>query len=276
MKKIKLLGLLFTLILLIACSNTNIENENSIRITEEEIEYQLSFIPEKYRVNYSMEELRKEIKESLIEQKLFEAEAISLNYHKDIDFMREVENIKREILISRLIDDKIIKSTKVSDEEIKDFYNENLEDFKRGEEVRARHILIDNRNLNDKEKLEGKERAYKILEKALKGEDFALLAIEHSQGPTGPQGGDLGWFSRGQMIKEFEEAAFSGKKGVYPEIVETIYGYHIIYIEDISEKSYIPYDSIEEKLKEELLNRKRYELYLSYIEELKEKYRIEN
>lgn len=274
-KKIALLTVA-TLLLFGACSNNDKQNKKII-VTEEDIEYELSFVSGEYKMSYPLEELKKEIKESLIEQKLFEAEAIALGYHKDIEFSREIEKIKREMLISRLINEKIIKSVSISDQELKDFYNEYLEDFIQDEQVRASHIIIDTRELDEKEKLEAKVKAEKILKRALSEENFALLAIETSEGPTGPNGGDLGWFGRGQMIEEFEEAAFNGEKGkVYPEIVETIYGYHVIYVEDKSEKEYIPYESIKETLREEVLNMKRYELYLAYIEELKEKYNIEN
>jgi len=277
-KKITLLTVA-TLILFGACSNTGntVKQNKKITVTEEEIEYELSFVSGEYKMSYPLEELKKEIKESLIEQKLFEAEALALDYHKDVEFSREMEKIRREMLISRLIDEKIIKSIIISDEELKDFYNEHLEEFVQDEQVKARHIIIDTRDLDEKGKLEAKLKAEKILERALSGEEFALLAIETSEGPTGPNGGDLGWFGRGQMIEEFEEAVFNGEKGkVYPEIVETIYGYHVIYVEDKSETEYIPYESIKETLKEEVLNIKRYELYLAYIEELKEKYNIEN
>jgi len=73
------------------------------------------------------------------------------------------------------------------------------------------------------------QKAQEILDRALAGEDFAALAQETSEGPSAEQGGDLGWFARGQMVPEFEEAVFSAELNqVIPRLIETEYGYHII------------------------------------------------
>ncbi|KYK36045.1 MAG: peptidyl-prolyl cis-trans isomerase [Theionarchaea archaeon] len=84
-------------------------------------------------------------------------------------------------------------------------------------QVKASHILVKKRS-----------EAEKILEELKKGASFAELAKKHSECPSRKRGGDLGWFGRGKMVPEFEEAAFSLKKGELSDIVKTQFGYHII------------------------------------------------
>jgi peptidyl-prolyl cis-trans isomerase C len=88
-------------------------------------------------------------------------------------------------------------------------------------EVKARHILV-----------KKKSQAEEILEELKKGANFAELAKKHSECPSRKKGGSLGWFGRGKMVKPFENAAFSLKKGELSDIVKTQFGYHIIKVID--------------------------------------------
>jgi parvulin-like peptidyl-prolyl isomerase len=113
---------------------------------------------------------------------------------------------------------EVTKDTKVSDAELQTYYNQHLDQFKKGEEVSASHILI-------KDEKEAKD----VLAKLKKGEDFAKLAKEHSIDPGSKvKGGDLGFFGRGMMVPEFEKAAFTLKKGELSGLIKTQFGYHII------------------------------------------------
>jgi len=124
----------------------------------------------------------------------------------------------------------------VAEEEISDFYELNPERFKEPEQVRARHILIKvPPDAAESEDAKAKEEALAILKEARDGKDFAGLAKKHSQGPTASKGGDLGYFTRGQMLKPFEELAFSLKKGEIGGPVRTRFGWHIIKVEDRKE-----------------------------------------
>ncbi|UCH06374.1 MAG: SurA N-terminal domain-containing protein [Deltaproteobacteria bacterium] len=121
----------------------------------------------------------------------------------------------------------------VAEDEISEFYELNPEAFKEPEQVKARHILFKvPPGASESEDTKAKEEALAILEKAKGGEDFATLAKEHSQGPTASKGGDLGYFSRGQMVKPFEELAFSLNKGEIGGPVKTQFGWHLIKVED--------------------------------------------
>jgi peptidyl-prolyl cis-trans isomerase D len=124
----------------------------------------------------------------------------------------------------------------ISETEIQSYYEYNLDSYKLPEEVKARHILFRvSRDAAADEEKKVKAKAEAVLEQARKGRDFAELAKEHSEGPTKSKGGDLGWFSRGKMVKPFEEAVFEMQKGDISDLVRTSFGFHIIKLEDIRE-----------------------------------------
>ncbi|HDZ24633.1 MAG TPA: hypothetical protein ENH70_08870 [Desulfobacteraceae bacterium] len=122
----------------------------------------------------------------------------------------------------------------VSEKEIKEYYEYNMDSFKVPAKVCARHILFrlkENATKAEAEKIRKKAEA--VLKMARSGKDFANLAKKYSEGPTGKNGGDLGCFSRGKMVKPFEEAAFKLKKGEISDLVKTRFGYHIIKVENV-------------------------------------------
>lgn len=128
----------------------------------------------------------------------------------------------------------------ISETDKKAYYESHKEDFKVAETARARHILFSFKaGMSDEEKQAAFKQAGEVMERAKNGEDFAALAREFSQGPTREKGGDLGYFEKGDMVKEFDEAVFGKMKAgdVYGP-VETRYGYHVIKLEDLSPEHY--------------------------------------
>ena len=130
--------------------------------------------------------------------------------------------IERGMAIQKLIDKEVTEKIKVSDEETKAFYDKNPQLFQQPEQIKASHILIKvQADAPADQKAEARKKIEDVQQKVKKGEDFATLAKTYSEGPSGPKGGDLGYFRRGQMVKPFEEAAFSLKPDETIEIVET-------------------------------------------------------
>ena len=171
-----------------------------------------------------------------------------------------VRRITRIMLIRQLIDEEIVKGIDISAEESRAFYDQNASMFQKPEQVRARHILIKvEADATDAQKAEALKKIEAVRAKALAGEDFAALAKVHSEGPSGAQGGDLGSFSRGQMVKPFEDVAFSLEPGKISEVVETQFGYHIILVTEHQPTSVVSYEEaqaqIEERLTQEKINR---------------------
>src|SRR5204862_7337677 len=115
-------------------------------------------------------------------------------------------------------------------EEVKDFYEKNQSRYDEADQIQASHILLRlNPNATADEKAQKKARAEEALKKVkAKVADFAALAKEYGEDPTKDRGGDLGWFTKGRMVKPFEDAAWPMKDGQISGIVETQFGYHII------------------------------------------------
>lgn len=166
------------------------------------------------------------------------------------------------------------KKTKISDEELKKYYDSHKDEFKK-DEVEASHILLktvddNNKPLSDDKKAEAKKKAEEALKEVKSGEDFAKVAKKYSQDSTASDGGKLGFFSRGQMVAEFEEAAFSMKKGEVSNLVETQYGYHIIKVTDrVNEQT--SFEDAKETIKDQLLKNK----YQEQIEKLTKEAKVE-
>jgi len=149
----------------------------------------------------------------------------------------------------------------VGEEEVKEHYGYHLAAFQEQEQVRARHILFKvDENAPDEEVEKVRKKAEEVLEKARKGEDFAALAKEYSEGPTKAKGGDLGYFSEGQMVKPFEEAVFGMKKGEISNLVRTRFGFHIIKVEDIKEARTKPLDEVREEIRKDIVETRSVDL----------------
>ncbi len=151
----------------------------------------------------------------------------------------------------------LAKYQTVTDEEIKAYYDANSSSMQQEEEVHARHILVKvNETDPDSVKTEAKNKIERVLKKAKAGEDFIVLAQKYSEGPSGPSGGDLGWFGRGAMVPAFEAAAFSTGKGEISEIIKTQFGWHIIKIEDRKEAKTQDLKDVRAELKEKIAREK--------------------
>jgi peptidyl-prolyl cis-trans isomerase C len=183
---------------------------------------------------------------------------------------------KRNMAIQQFIDKEFVQRITVSDEESKTYYDSNPDLFKQPEQVRARHILIKvDSGVDESQKVQARKKMEKIQEKVRKGEDFAALAKESSEGPSSARGGDLGYFRRGQMAKSFEEAAFTLRPGEVSDIVETEFGYHVIKVIDKKPETTIAYDDIKDRLEKHLKREKVRKEVRLHVEKLKEKAKVE-
>jgi peptidyl-prolyl cis-trans isomerase D len=121
---------------------------------------------------------------------------------------------------------------KITDADIQDYYDIHTDQYEKPEEIRARHILFRlDPNASEQEKVKVREKAQQVLAKAKSGTDFAELAKQYSEDSTASNGGDLGFFKRGQMVPSFEKAAFSLEPGQISDLVESPFGIHIIKVE---------------------------------------------
>jgi peptidyl-prolyl cis-trans isomerase D len=157
--------------------------------------------------------------------------------------------VKRNILYVRFRPQDYIDEVQPTDTEIKDYYLLHQEDYKEPEKIRARHILF---RIPPKAKTSDiqaiQKRAEMVLELAHKGEDFAELARKYSEDSTASKGGDLGYFTREDMVKPFSDSAFSLEKGEISDLVRSRFGLHIIKVEDIKEESIKPLAEVKESV----------------------------
>ena len=147
----------------------------------------------------------------------------------------------------------LAKAGKISEDELKARYESNKERYQVPEQRHARHILFKvGRDADAKTVAEKEQQARKVLAMAKAGQDFAGLARKYSEGPTADNGGDLGFFSRGQMVKPFDDVVFSMKSGEISGPVRTQFGFHIIKLEQIRPASVRGFDEVRDQLKREV------------------------
>ncbi len=180
-----------------------------------------------------------------------------------IEFPKAEENVERKVLI-KLVYDKKMEEVKVTDDEAREFYTENLNMFKQGLTMKAFHILIED---------EEEAKAVKAtLDKDPKS--FEALAKEKSKCPSGEQGGDLGEFGEGQMVAEFDMACKEAKIGEVIGPVKTQFGYHIIRVDERNEPQTVEFNKVSEMIKEQLLPQKQSLVFDNFIEQLRKDYKV--
>jgi len=159
----------------------------------------------------------------------------------------------------------------VTDKEIQDYYEANKSKFTEPEQVKARHILIKSpQNASEQEKTVAKNKIDSILKEIRDGEDFAELAKKDSECPSAPQGGDLGFFSRGQMVKPFEDVAFALQPGQVSDVVETEFGYHIIRVDEKKPGKQLKLEEVQDRIKEVLTNEEIDKALAEWLKPIKE------
>jgi peptidyl-prolyl cis-trans isomerase C len=183
--------------------------------------------------------------------------------------------ISRGLAIRELIDKQISSKIVITDAESKAYYDQNPQLFKQPEQVKASHILIKvDAGADDAQKTESLKKIKDIQQKINDGGDFADLAKEYSEGPSKTRGGDLGYFRRGQMVKPFEDTAFSMKTNEVSDIVETRFGYHIIKVYDKKPEQTMAYADVKEKLNQRMKQEKVEKEANQYINQLKKDAKI--
>jgi peptidyl-prolyl cis-trans isomerase C len=171
--------------------------------------------------------------------------------------------------------EKLIGPVEVNDAEAKAFYEENKEDFNTPEQVKASHILVKvDATAAPEQKAAAKAKAEGLLKQVKAGGDFATLAKENSDCPSKERGGDLGFFDRGTMVKEFADAAFAMKVGQVSDVVETQFGYHIIKVTDRKDGGLTSFEKAKPEIIKSLSDKKKGELFKQLIEKIKAEAKI--
>lgn len=202
---------------------------------------------------------REQLIDDLVMRELIMQDGISKHVDKDQKLIDDVEKVRRQLIINNTVK-KQIEDNPVTDAELQTEYDSQLASFK-VQEYKARHILV-----------ETEDDAKAIIAELDKGADFAELAIAKSTGPSGKNGGDLGWFGEGQMVEPFANAVVAMEKGSYSkEPVQTQFGWHVILKED--ERSATPptLDEVKDQLQQIIVQQR----ISTYLDSLKSKATIE-
>lgn len=181
-----------------------------------------------------------------------------------------------QLTIEKMMEAQVANVGTATDTEARGFYDKNPEKFKQGEAVRASHILLRvEADAPDKVRKQARGRIDALLKRARGGEDFAALAKQHSQDGSAREGGDLGYFERGQMVPPFSQAAFSLKPGEISDVVTTQFGYHIVKVIDKKSAATVPYEQVKGQIVDFLSRQKKQERAGQFVDEAKKRARIE-
>lgn len=232
----------------------------NINITEAELEAFIKSLPQEQQMYAQNPTFRQQCIDQLVALNLYAMMGEEEKLDETEEFDKFIANARREIL-AQLAMKKVFASVEVTDADCKAFYEENPQFFQQGETVSAKHILV-------KEEAE----CIAVLESINGGEAFEDAAKRVSTCPSKERGGDLGAFGRGQMVPEFENAAFAAEIGVVVGPVQTQFGYHLIKVENKQEATVVPFEQVEEQIRMSLMQQKQGEAYAAKVEELKAKY----
>ena len=218
-------------------------------------------IPEDYWDSVTQEQ-KLQFLERWINGELLYQEALRRGLQREPPIKERVRAAEKNILIAELIQQELNERVQVTDEEAGEYYLTHQDDFTRKtDEVRASQILVPTL-----------EEARRIRQELEAGGDFAQLAHEYSVDPTAEQGGDLGYFSREEVLHELATAAFSLSPGAVSQPVKSEFGYHLIIVTDIKEKGSVrSLDLVKEEITGQFTAKKELQELTLFLEELKGK-----
>ncbi len=231
------------------------------KITVGDFQERIDKIPDYLRGYFQGEEGFKSLLDGLVKEKVLVREAKRKRLDRQKDLKEKLNVLENQLLVEEMVKELKKKEIAITDEEARDYFKKNKNDFVTSDKIRVRHIL-----------LQTEDEAKEVLGKIKKGDDFTKLAREHSiDKVTADKGGDLGYFSKGEFIAEFEEAAFAmTEKGQISDIVKTPFGLHIIKLIDKKQKDDITLSDVEEEVRKKLEKEK----FDAWMEKKKKKFRV--
>jgi peptidyl-prolyl cis-trans isomerase C len=232
---------------------------NKESITQDDFIREISRVPQWARDKFKGKEGKDQFLDELIKRELIYERAKKMRLDKDTEYLARVEEFKKMTLVSLTLKKEVEEKAAVDDAAVKNFFEKNADKLTIGSQLKASHILV-----------ETEEEAKDILEKINQGEDFAALAKSFSKDTnSAKKGGDLGYFSRGKMVPEFEQAVMGLKVGEVSKPVQTRFGYHIIKPTDIKKCKEADFQQSNDAIKKQLITERKKALFDSYVEKLR-------
>ena len=237
-------------------------------IREKDIDQVIRMMGPQGAMMYDNPQGRRAVLDELVSMHLFALKGAEEKLDQTPEFKAALETFRNQSLARAAIDASL-KDVTASDEDAKKFYDEHPDQFTQPERVHVRHILIS-------DDVTSADAIAKVQADLRAGASFDEVAKSRSLCPSAAQGGDLGEVSRGQMVPEFEAAAFALKNpGDLSEPVKTRFGWHIIRLEGRTPSSLEPFDNVKPQLLQYLTNEKKNEAFKNAVEGLKKTYKVE-
>jgi len=233
-------------------------------ITLEDFEERISQLP--YRSQVMAQDNKERFLDELVNRQLLLLGAAKLGLEKDADIIKNIEEAREQILISKFVQEEVDKKVEmdVTDDDAKSYYEKHEEEFFIPEKVKASHILV-----------EEESKANQLLVRLSQGGDFAVIAKENSICPSKERGGDIGFFSAGQMLPEFEKATLKLKPGELSGVVKSAAGFHIIKVTSRTPGRQLAYEDVERKIKRLIVRERMKEKFDKLIAVLKQRVKVE-
>ena len=230
----------------------------NLTVTQAEVDEMITMLTQQRGQDFNNPQGRAMVLEQLINKKLLLLDASKNLYEHNPEFKAQLQKVKEDMLADYAIG-KALEKIDVKEDEIKAFYEENKEKFNTGETVNASHILVD-----------AEDKASEIMKKIENGDiTFEDAAKQNSSCPSSQNGGNLGDFTKGQMVPEFDEACFSMNEGEMMGPVKTQFGYHIIKLNSKKPPQIRSYEEVKDGIKRNILSEKQHKAYESKLNQLK-------
>lgn len=232
-------------------------------IKESNLQMMINRYPAERKAYFETEEAKKQLLEQMISFELVNNLGKELKVNETEEYKENVKQAEIDIL-TQLTLNKLLLEVTVTEQEALDYYNENKAQFGKQAEVSAKHILVDSEELANSVKTEIDNNEL----------SFEEAAIKYSTCPSKEQGGDLGTFGRGMMVKEFEDAAFELELNTLSEAVKTQFGYHLIKVQNRIDGSEMAFEEVKDQIVNMLLQKAQERKYLDIVKELESKYSV--
>jgi len=236
---------------------------NGSTITTGEFSRELKNLPEYLKPMADTPQGRKEMLDTMVIRELILQQASKDGADKGPEIEEKMQELKKRLIVEAFLKKKVEAEAKISDADLKKFYDQNLDKFKTGEQIRASHILV-----------KSEKEAKDILAQIKAGAKFEDLAKKSSVDSSAAKGGDLGWFGKGTMVPAFEKAVLSLKEGQISDVVKSDFGYHIIKLTGKRAAGVRPFDEVKDQIKGALMPSKQQEIFQKIKEELKKSAKI--
>jgi peptidyl-prolyl cis-trans isomerase C len=271
-KSVLVMLLVFILVVGVSCKKKEVEKADESYfakigetvITQEDFDREFQALPPYAQAMFEGEEGKQRFLEEMVKKELLYQEAIKKGLENDAEYQKRLEEFKKLTLISALFEKEVLEKSTVSDQEITDFFESHQSEFSAPHEIRASHILV-----------KTEEEARQVLQRLAEGERFSGVAKAVSvDKASAVKGGDLGYFSRGQMVPEFEHAAFHLNAGEVSDPVKTPFGYHIIKVVDVKRGPAVEFEKVKDMIVQKITSDKQKTVFDTYIADIKKKYEV--